>query len=189
MTQEPIIETLPFFDAHTHVQFSGYDADRDAVIQRAFDAGVRKMIVVGTQKDTSRAAVALAEKYPGKVYAAIGLHPVHTSRSFHDVQELGGGDAAQAFTSRGEIFDMDYYRALARNPRTIAIGECGMDYFHFNDDEPREVQIARQKDAFLLQIDLSKEVKKPLMVHCRDAFPDLIAYYARRRTLFYRHRR
>ncbi len=165
-----------FLDAHTHVQFSGYAADRGAVIQRALDAGVQTMIVIGTQKDTSRAAVALAEQYPDNVRAAIGLHPIHTSRSFHDAQELGGGDAAQAFASRGESFDMDYYRALARDPRTVAIGECGLDYFHFNDDEPREVQIARQKDAFLLQIDLSKEVRKPLMIHCRDAFADLIEF-------------
>ena len=165
-----------FLDAHTHVQFSGFDADRDAVIQRALDAGVRKMIVIGTQKDTSRAAVALAEKYPDNVRAVIGLHPVHTSRSFHDAQELGGGDAAQAFTSRGEVFDVDYYRALALDPTTVAIGECGLDYFHFNDDEPREVQIEKQKAAFLAQIQLAKDVKKPLMIHCRDAFADLIEF-------------
>jgi TatD DNase family protein len=171
-----------FLDAHTHVQFSGYDADRDAVIRRAFDADVRKMIVVGTQKDTSRAAVALAEKYShadgddgGGVYAAIGLHPIHTSRSFHDAQELGRNDATP-FTSRGEVFDADYYRTLALNPRTVAIGECGLDYFHFNDDEPREVQIEKQKAAFLAQIELSKEVKKSLMVHCRNAFADLIEF-------------
>jgi TatD DNase family protein len=170
-------ENSHFLDAHTHVQFSGYDADREAVVQRALDAGVRKMIVIGTQKDTSRAAVALAEQYPdGTMYAAIGLHPVHTSRSFHDAQELGGGDAAQTFTSRGEVFDADYYRALARGPRTVAIGECGLDYFHFNDDEPREVQIEKQKAAFLAQIELAKEVKKPLMIHCRDAFADLIEF-------------
>lgn len=169
-------DTSHFLDAHTHVQFSGYDADRGAVIQRALDAGVRKMIVIGTQKDTSRMALVLAEKYPDNIRAAIGLHPVHTSRSFHDAQELGGGEAAQAFTSRGEVFDADYYRALARNPRTVAIGECGLDYFHFNDDEPREVQIEKQKAAFLAQIKLSKEVKKPLMIHCRDAFADLIEF-------------
>jgi TatD DNase family protein len=165
-----------FLDAHTHVQFSGFDADRDAVIQRALDAGVQKMIVIGTQKDTSRAAVALAEKYPDNVRAVIGLHPIHTSRSFHDAQELGGGDAAQAFTSRGEVFDVDYYRALALDPTTVAIGECGLDYFHFNDDEPREVQMEKQKAAFLAQIQLAKDVKKPLMIHCRDAFADLIEF-------------
>ena len=174
-------EKTHFLDAHTHVQFSGYDADRDAVIQRALNAGVRKMIVIGTQKDTSRAAVKLAHQYPDNIRAAIGLHPIHTSRSFHDTQELGGGDAAaegvvKAFTSRGEVFNADYYRALARDPATVAIGECGLDYFHFNDDEPREVQIEKQKVAFLAQIELSKEVKKPLMIHCRDAFADLIEF-------------
>ena len=165
-----------FFDAHTHVQFSGFDGDRPAVIQRALDADVR-MINVGTQRDTSRAAVMLAHNYPdGTMYAAIGLHPVHTSRSYHDADELGGGEAAKAFSSRGEVFDMDYYRALARDPATVAIGECGLDYFHFNDDEPREVQIEKQKAAFLSQIDLSIEVGKPLMVHCRNAFPNLIEF-------------
>jgi len=168
-----------FFDAHTHVQFSGYDADRADVIRRAFEADVR-MVNVGTQKDTSRAAVELAHTHPdGMMYAAIGLHPIHTGKSYHDVLELGGpdaGSAAKAFTSRGEIFDMDYYRTLALDPATVAIGECGLDYFHFNDDEPREVQIEKQKAAFLAQIELSKNVKKPLMIHCREAFADLIEF-------------
>jgi TatD DNase family protein len=169
------MEQPRFFDAHTHVQFSGYDADRDAVIRRALDAGVW-MINVGTQKDTSRAAVELAKAYPEGLYAAVGLHPIHTGKSYHDADELGGGDAAKAFTSRGEEFDMDRYRELARDPKTVAIGECGLDYFHFNEDEPREAQIEKQKAAFLSQIDLSIETGKPLMVHCRNAFPDLIEF-------------
>jgi TatD DNase family protein len=175
MTQD---NTPHFFDAHTHVQFSGYDADRDAVIRRAFDADVR-MVNVGTQRDTSRAAVELAHEHPGELYAAIGLHPIHTSKSYHDEDELGGpdaGSAAKAFNSRGEEFDMDYYRELARDPATVAIGECGLDYFHFNDDEPREAQIEKQKAALLAQINLSIEVGKPLMVHCRNAFADLIEF-------------
>jgi TatD DNase family protein len=163
-----------YFDAHTHVQFSGFDADRVGVIERARAAGVW-MINVGTQKDTSRAAVKLAHAYPDGVYAAIGLHPVHTSASFHDAQELGGGEAAKPFTSRGEIFDMELYRSLALDPKTLAIGECGLDYFHFNEAEPREEQIKKQKDAFAAQIALAHEVKKPLMIHCREAFDDVIA--------------
>jgi TatD DNase family protein len=110
------------------------------------------------------------------MYAAVGLHPVHTGRSFHDAQELGEGEGAAAFTSRGEVFDADYYRALALDPKTVAIGECGLDYFHFTDDEPREEQVKKQKDAFLAQIRLAKEVKKPLMIHCRNAFDDLIEF-------------
>ncbi|HUC01571.1 MAG TPA: TatD family hydrolase [Candidatus Paceibacterota bacterium] len=166
-----------FFDAHTHVQFSGFDDDREAVIRRAAEADVR-MVNVGTQRDTSAAAVALAHAHPdGAMYAAVGLHPVHTSRSFHDAQELGApadGAAAKGFTSRGEVFDTDYYRALALDPATVAIGECGLDYFHFDESEPRDAQIARQKDAFAAQITLAKEIKKPLMVHCRNAFADVI---------------
>lgn len=169
-----------FLDAHTHVQFSAYDADREEVIRRARDAGVL-MVNVGTQHDTSRAAVTLAEKYEG-LYAAVGLHPIHTSASFHDVDELGGGEAAKAFTSRGEIFDVEYYRALALHPKTVAIGECGLDYYRFDEKEDREEKIAKQKAALFAQIELSGEVKKPLMIHCRNAFADLIALLKENRT-------
>ncbi len=171
---------MEFLDAHTHVQFSAYNDDREEVIRRARDAGVR-MVNVGTQRDTSRAAVELAEKHEG-LYAAIGLHPVHTSASFHDASELGGGEGAKAFTSRGEVFDIEYYRALARHPKTVAIGECGLDYFHFNESESREEQVRKQKAALLAQIALSGEVKKPLMIHCRDAFADLIAFLTEHRA-------
>jgi len=162
-----------FIDAHTHVQFSGFDTDREAVIERARQADVW-MVNVGTQNDTSRAAVALAEHYPEGVYAAIGLHPIHTARSYHDEAELGGGEAAKAFTSRGEIFDVDYYRELALHEKTVAIGECGLDYFRFDEREDRDVQMKRQREAFAAQVALAREVKKPLMIHCRSAFGDLI---------------
>jgi TatD DNase family protein len=177
MAQEIESSEPYFFDAHTHVQFSGFAADRAAVLARARDARVW-LVNVGTQIDTSRAAVELASRaaedgYLG-IFAAIGLHPVHTSRSFHDAQELGGGEAATGFISRGEVFDVAAYRELALHKKTVAIGECGLDYFHFIEDAPREEQIRRQKSAFIAQIELSLEVKKPLMIHCRHAFADLI---------------
>lgn len=165
---------FPFLDAHTHVQFSAYDADREEVIGRARKNGVQ-LINIGTQRDTSCSAVSLAEKYDKGVYAAVGLHPIHTGKSHHDVDELGGGEAAKAFVSRGEIFDHYYYHALAMNSKTIAIGECGLDYFHFDESESREIQIQKQKEALVAQIELAHEVGKPLMIHCRDAFPALIA--------------
>jgi TatD DNase family protein len=177
MAQEAESREPKFFDAHTHVQFGAFDADRDAVVARALAAGVW-MVNVGTQVDTSRAAVEFAERYATEghegVYAAVGLHPVHTSRSFHDADELGGGEAAKAFTSRGEAFDIEQYRRLALHTKTVAIGECGLDYFRFTDAEPREEQIRKQKEAFIAQIELSLEIKKPLMIHCRNAFADLI---------------
>ena len=178
MEQEIHGSSVHFIDAHTHVQFAGFDEDRAEVIRRAHAADV-VMVNVGTQMDTSRAAVELAAKHPAEMHAAVGLHPIHTGRSYHDVDELGGPDdegAAKGFTSRGERFNIDFYRELVRDPRTVAIGECGLDYFHFNDDEPREDQVAKQKEAFLGQIDLSKETGKPLMIHCRDAFDELIDF-------------
>lgn len=164
---------MPFFDAHTHIQFAIYDGDREKTVRRADAMGIR-MVTVGTQRDTSRLAVEAAEKYPG-IYAAIGLHPIHTGRAYHDVQELGGGEAAKAFVSRGEIFDPAVYRPLAAHPKTVAIGECGLDYFRFDERESREEQVKKQKAAFSAQIAFAREVRKPLMIHCRAAFPDLIA--------------
>src|SRR3989338_7201868 len=116
---------MKYFDAHTHVNFAAYKDDREQTILRARDAGVG-MNVVGTQRDPSVAAVALAEKYD-HVYATIGLHPVHTTKSYHDVKELGEG--GKEFTSRGEVFDAAVYEVLGKSPRVIAVGECGLDYY------------------------------------------------------------
>lgn len=88
-----------FFDVHTHTQFATFKDDQDTVIERALEAGVR-MINVGTQYDTSVAAIETAERYKEGVYASVGLHPVHTEKSHHDTKELGGGEAG--FTSRSE---------------------------------------------------------------------------------------
>ena len=137
------------------------------------------MINVGTQKDTSQAAIALAERYPEGVYATVGLHPVHTESSYHDAKELGlppessakEGDspAAKGFTSRGEDFDFEYYKKLAMHPKVVAIGECGLDYYRLEESTKE-----KQHEAFDQQISLAVEVQKPLMIHCRSAFDDLI---------------
>ncbi|MDO8552965.1 MAG: TatD family hydrolase [bacterium] len=155
---------MKYFDSHTHTNFVAYNEDREEVILRAKDAGVG-MNVVGTQLDTSKAAVALAERYDN-VYAIIGLHPVHTTKSYHDVQELGVG--GKEFTSRGEVFDMAAYEALGKNPRVIAVGECGLDYYR-SDASTKSVQ----KDAFIQQIDLANTLKKPLMLHIRPGLRSL----------------
>ena len=151
---------MKYFDAHTHVNFVAYDEDREATIRRSLDAGVG-MNIVGTQLDTSTSAVALAEQYEG-VYATIGLHPIHTGKSYHDEKELG--DGGKAFTSRGEDFDAKKYEELARSPKVIAIGECGLDYFRL-DADAKKTQVA----AFEEQIDLANRLNKPLMLHIRSA--------------------
>lgn len=164
--------TPRLIDVHTHTQFAAYHQDRDAVIQRALDAGIW-MINVGTQRDTSQAAIDLAHKYNG-VFATVGLHPIHTEKSFHDVEELdaapsGGEPRLDGFTSRREDFDYDYYKNLAQDPKVVAIGECGLDYYRLTEDTKN-----KQAEVFIKQIKLAHEIKKPLMIHCRNAFTDLI---------------
>jgi len=156
-------------DSHTHVQFAAFSGDSDKVIKRALDENIW-LVNVGTQKNTSRLAVETAEKYANGVFAAVGLHPVHTEKSFHDEDELGGD---KGFTGRGEEFDYDYYQRLAENPKVVAIGECGLDFFRTDADKLPETK-KKQESAFRAQIKLAGKIKKPLMIHCRAAFPDLI---------------
>lgn len=173
-----------YIDIHSHVNFKAFDEDRDAVIRRALDAGVA-VINVGTQIDTSRKAVEMAHEYDG-VYAIIGLHPIHTGASYHDTKELGEegkaftqsvdvGDLAlprtksasptftAGFTSRGEVFNYEEYKKLIADPKVVAIGECGLDYYRCTPET-----IAKQKEAFIAQIKLANEFGKPLMLHIRN---------------------
>lgn len=162
---------MKYFDAHTHVNFAAFKDDMDAAIRRAIDTEVG-MNVVGTQFDTSKSCVETAEKYDG-VWATIGLHPIHTSKSHHDEQELGEG--GKAFTSRGEEFDPAKYEALAASPKVIAIGECGLDYYRLEGDTKK-----KQEEAFIQQIELANKLQKPLMLHIRaskgtdDAYEDAL---------------
>jgi TatD DNase family protein len=162
-----------FFDAHTHAHFAAYEKDWREVIGRALQAGVW-MINVGTQRDTSARAVEIANLYPEGVYATVGLHPIHTEQSYHNAKELGA-NGVKEFTSRGETFDYEYYKKLALDPKCVGIGECGLDYYRLNvtGDKGQETW-KRQKKTFEAQIELAKEVQKPLMIHCREAFKDLI---------------
>src|SRR3989344_4424261 len=154
---------MKFIDIHCHAQFAAYDSDRDEVMKRAQEASVG-MINVGTQQDTSLAAIELAHKYPDIAWATIGLHPIHTSKSFHDDQELGMmNNELGSFTSRGEVFDYEYYKKLAQDPKVVAIGECGLDYYRLDRDTQNAQRIAFEK-----QIELAIELQKPLMLHIRN---------------------
>ncbi|MDO8505084.1 MAG: TatD family hydrolase [bacterium] len=112
-------------DYHAHVNFNAYKEDADVVIKRALEASVF-MVLVGSQIDTSRRAVEIAERYPRGVWAAVGLHPVHLEQMEIDEEE-------DHFATRAEIFDKEAYRALAVHPKVVAIGEFGIDYYHIAD--------------------------------------------------------
>lgn len=152
---------LSLIDSHAHVQFPAYDDDREAVIGRAGAAGVG-MVTVGTQRKTSAEAVGLAERYEGGMWATVGFHPNHLDPAAHR-------DARELRDPNSEVFEYEALRELARHPKTVAIGECGLDYFRSGSESKN-----RQQEVFNQQIDLAHEVGKPLVIHCRQAFPDLI---------------
>ena len=149
-----------YIDTHAHVNINAFKDDAEAVISRCAEEEVA-IINVGTQQDTSKRAVELAEAYDN-CFAIIGLHPVHTSASYHDEQELG--ENMKGFTSRGEEFDPAYYRELSKSKKVVAIGECGLDYYRLEKDTR-----AVQEEAFISQIELANELGLPLMIHTRDS--------------------
>lgn len=157
-----------YIDAHAHVNFSAYDEDREAVVNRALDQGVW-MINVGTQETTSQKAVELTRQYSEGVYAIVGLHPIHTDASYHDTDELG--EENKPFTSRGEVFDTSFYRELLKEPKVVGIGECGLDYYR-TTPETRD----KQEQAFAQQIELAIEMDVPLMIHTRPERNSMQAY-------------
>lgn len=171
-----LIDTIPYMnaipkyiDAHAHMNFSAYDEDRDDVIKRALDNDVW-MINVGTKEKTSKDAVDLANKYESGVYAIVGLHPVHTNKSFHDKEEIG--EEGEPFTSSGEVFNFDFYKKLCEDKKVVGIGECGLDYYRIDGDE--KIYKEKQAAAFISQIDLALEFDLPLMIHCRNAYDDTL---------------
>ncbi len=133
-------------DTHAHLNFNAYKNDADEVIRRSLDNGVW-MINVGSQYSTSKRAVEMAEKYPEGVYAAIGLHPIYAQDGFNSEE----------------------YKKLTNFKKVVAIGEIGLDYkseyFPFKE---------KQKEVFLKQLELAKELNLPVIFHCRMAHDELI---------------
>lgn len=135
-------------DTHSHCAMDVFDSDRDAMFRRAHDAGVMQFIDVGFDLDMSRRVVALANARED-CYCSVGMHPHHA----HDV------------IATPSI--LDEIKTLAHNPRVVAYGEIGLDYFR--NLAPRDEQIK----AFELQIECARSLNIPMIIHCRDAHPDM----------------
>ena len=134
-------------DSHAHIQGREYAGETEAVIARAHEAGVDKIIAVGGAGDMSSntEAVALADAFPG-VYATVGMHP-------HDAKDVGA-DELQKLTQ------------LAAHPKVVAVGETGLDYYY--DHSPRDLQ----RRVFAEFIRMARETELPIVVHERDAAQD-----------------
>jgi len=153
-------------DTHCHIQFKAYKDDYEAVIKKCTDFGMI-LNAVGTQQTTSAKAVEFAQKFDN-VYATIGLHPVHLFPTYVDEAE---GDA---FVSRQENFDYEYYKQLGQNKKVIAIGECGLELFHIPEGKNEEEVLQKQRENFILQYKLAQELNIPLVIHVRDAHAQMI---------------
>lgn len=152
---------MQYIDIHAHVNLAAFKDDYDEVIQKTLEEDVW-MINVGTQYDTSAFAVELLKQYKKGVYATVGLQPLHTSKSFYDENEFEADK--KAFMDTGEVFAEKAYKELAQNPKVVAIGECGLDYFHDITDEAWKKQI----EALEAQIAFANKMGKPLMLHVRN---------------------
>ncbi|MEM7494952.1 MAG: TatD family hydrolase [Myxococcota bacterium] len=135
-------------DTHCHVHHAPFDADRDQVLQRARDAGVERFVAVGCDLADSTQARDLARAHDDMVFTA-GIHPTETAKAPQD--------------------GIEQLRQLAQHPKCVAIGECGMDFYH-TDSEP-----STQRAWFADQIELAKVLDKPLVVHVRDAWDDCLS--------------
>ncbi len=135
-------------DSHAHLDDPGFDADREAVIERARAAGLRYLLSIGGGRAPEELAksIGLAESHDW-IYASVGVHP---HEAMHLDQKL-----------------LESLRTLARHPKVLAIGEIGLDYYY--DHSPRH----DQKQALVRQLELAREVKLPVVIHCRDAWSDL----------------
>ena len=140
--------TEDLVDIGANLTHNNFDDDRDQVIERAEKAGVTRIIVTGSDGESSQDALALARTRPGKLYATAGVHPHHASDYSSAVRET--------------LAD------LTREDAVVAVGECGLDYFR-NFSSPEE-----QRSAFESQLELAVESGLPVFLHQRDAHEDFI---------------
>lgn len=143
---------MQFVDSHTHLADTAFDSDRDAVIERARDAGAVALICIGESLPAASRARTIATQWPGFIWYTAGVHP-------HD---------AAAFSPQGDIGAIREHIALG----AVAVGECGLDYYY--DHAPR----LQQRRAFAEQIALAGQLRVPLIVHSRDAVDDTAAMVA-----------
>lgn len=165
--------TSKYFDIHSHVNFAAYDADREEVISRAHEALVG-MINVGTQKESSESAIALAEKYEEGIFATVGVHPTHLTEElrYHDANEF----TEKEFQNAHFEWDEAVYMALASHPKVVAIGECGLDYYRLSGQGLTPDIKKLQHDIFSAHIALANKLGKPLMLHIRPSKGTFDAY-------------
>lgn len=154
------------FDTHCHINCDAFAADADKVIKRALE-NETALVIVGTDYKSSKRALEYANKFENGVWAAVGLHP----QSLRPYQEEQNGLMRDIPAER---FSADMYEVLAKFPKTVAIGEIGLDYAWRDGDDDFANRKAEQKKALWEQLVLARRFDKPAIIHCRQAHDDLV---------------
>lgn len=157
---------MKFIDTHSHLHFPDYDADRETCIARMQEKDIGT-IVVGTTLGTSRSAIAFAEKH-ANIWATVGYHPEHFSSTFAYQGEEDKGD-----------YSITALKELAQSSnKVIAIGETGLDFYRMDEGIDIEQAKQKQEQGFREQLRLASELQLSLVIHCRDAFTDIVRILA-----------
>src|SRR5581483_3514829 len=155
-------------DVHCHLNFVKFENDYDQVITDAKEAGVHTIINTGTKIDSSQWAVELAEKY-SNLYAIVGVHPHHADKVTEGHPEQSEGspnqqdtDSIASLQNNTMVNWMEQLDKLAKHPKVIGIGECGMDYYSYQSNGIVDAKL--QKEVFEKQIELAYRLKLPLQI-------------------------
>jgi TatD DNase family protein len=162
------------FDTHTHLNFSEFDKDRDELIKKILSSQIG-IINVGTNFKSSEKGINIANEYKD-TFASVGLHPLNIAYDILKREERF--EAEEGFLEDG--FDYEKYKELAKSKKVVAIGECGLDYYH----KPKGIEGFEgvQKKVFEKQLDLAKELDLPIILHCRNAFDDTYEIVSKRKN-------
>src|SRR3989344_1105001 len=142
---------MELIDSHVHLNFPDFREDMEAVIERSLAGGLTAMVNVGTDASTSQESVNLAHRYR-EIYATVGVHP----------------HSADGYTEAA-----DTIKYLAHQPKVVAIGEIGLDYFRNLSAHDKQL------DAFRAQLELAVVLEKPIVLHCRDAYTEILGVLER----------
>ncbi len=165
------LSRVEWVDTHAHLNFNAYKNDLDEVIKRTLADDVW-VINIGTNYQTSKKAVEIAQNYREGIYAAIGLHPIYSTPGLVKIKT---DPEEGSFTTNGEDFDIEKYRELAKSKKVVAIGEIGLDFYYRPKTKLRQDLFKqKQKEVFLQQLELAKELNLPVIFHCRMAHQDLL---------------
>lgn len=152
--------TPRLIDTHAHAHFQAFADDAEEVIRRAVNQGIW-LNLVGTQSTTSQKAVDMAERLGNGVFATVGLHPNHLVQMHFDEDEMD-------VRTRDERFDPTVYAPLVQSVKVVAIGECGLDYYHLPPNVPFSDLRELQQQQFILHLDFADAHDLPVVIHCRD---------------------